>query len=181
MLDVLGIWFHHELNLFICRACQVCLTWDVVKGHCKGHHQLAISPQALEELQVFGQHHQVYRHPEEVPLPQPGGPVVQGLSALEMGFACGTTGCRYSVKDEGRMRKHQQSEHRQGGPMQPLTHRICQVQTLFQGIGKAYFEVNLKGSMNDSEGQCELLLQALKQVGVSSDRDQEAAIAMDKD
>jgi hypothetical protein len=74
------------------------------------------------------------------------------------------------------MSKHQRNQHGRG-PLRELTHRICNVQTLFQGLGKAYFEVQV----DLKEGEGSDLRDALIKVGVSSDGNGEAAIATDND
>ena len=75
------------------------------------------------------------------------------------------------------MKRHEQSQHMLG-LLQALTHRKCMVQSLFQGIGKAYFEVvasEKKPSRLD-------LLEVLSQVGASPDGgvDEDVPITTDK-
>ncbi|KAI9568143.1 hypothetical protein HD554DRAFT_2038970 [Boletus coccyginus] len=176
VLDALGVWFHHALKVFICRACQICLTSEAVKGHCKGQHQATITEAVTEALQAFCARHKVHRRPEEAVLPHPGGPAVQALPPPEAGLACGVAGCLYSVKDEASMRKHERREHGRA-PLQAFTYRPSKLQTLFQGVGKTYFEVEVEAMKARSLH----LRDALKRVGVSLDEVGEAAIATDKD
>lgn len=176
LLDALGIWFHHGLKLFVCRACQVCLTSEVVKGHCKAQHHVAIGDAATEAFRAFCEQHQVHKRPEDAALPCPGGPAVQGLPPPEAGLACGIPGCLYSVKDLGTMAKHERNQHGRA-PLHEHMHRPCKVQTLFQGLGKAYFEVQPEAK--EPEGS--RLRDALSKVGASSDGSGEAAIATDQD
>ena len=75
------------------------------------------------------------------------------------------------------MKRHERSQHMLG-PLQALTRQKCMVQSLFQGIGKAYFEVvasEKKAGRSD-------LLEALSRVGASPDGgvDKDVAIATDK-
>ena len=178
VLDTLGIWFHHGLKVFICRSCQVCLTTEVLKGHCKARHQVVLpTGEAAAELQAFIERHGAYKRPEEVCLPQPRGPAVEGLAVPQSGFACGVRGCMYSVKDEGCMKRHERSQHMLG-LLQALTRRKCMVQSLFQGIGKAYFEV----VASEKQAGRSDLLEALSRVGASPDGGvgEDAAIATDK-
>ena len=70
----------------------------------------------------------------------------------------------YSVKDKGCMKRHKQSQHMLG-PLQALTHRKCMVQSLFQGIRKAYFKVV---ASEKKAGRLDLL-EALSRVGASPD------------
>ena len=76
------------------------------------------------------------------------------------------------------MKKHERSQHGKG-PLQALVYWERTVRSLFQGVGKAYFEVVAVRQ----EGGGPDLLEALRHMGISQDRgtNGEAAIAIDKD
>ncbi|KAG6371993.1 hypothetical protein JVT61DRAFT_9012 [Boletus reticuloceps] len=177
VLDRLGVWFHCGLKVFICRPCRVGLTSEVLKGHLKAQHKHAIAGKDWEDLQTFLCRVHVFGRPEDVPLPSPGGPAVQGLGAPEPGFACRMRGCAYAVKSEEVMKKHQCGEH---GLVHPLEKRYspCNLQALFNSVGKVFFQV-LDGLARDKD--VALRHMALLDVGMSWNVDGTAAIATDKD
>ncbi|KAG6371343.1 hypothetical protein JVT61DRAFT_9539 [Boletus reticuloceps] len=177
VLDRLGVWFHCGLNVFICRPCRVGLTSEVLKGHLKAQHKHAIAGKDWEDLQTFLCRVHVFGRPEDVPLPSPGGPAVQGLGAPEPGFACRMRGCAYAVKSEEVMKKHQCGEH---GLVHPLEKRYspCNLQALFNSVGKVFFQV-LDGLVRDKDVALQHM--ALLDVGMSWNVDGTAVIATDKD
>ncbi|KAG6369839.1 hypothetical protein JVT61DRAFT_13396 [Boletus reticuloceps] len=178
VLDKLGIWFHLGLNVFICRSCQVCLTFDVLKGHLKAQHKHVVPRQDLEDLQVFLHDRHVYDRPEEVPLPSPGGPPVQGLCAPQHGFTCQMRGCAYASKSEEVMKRHDVAAHGLVYP-QERRYRDCKVQALFNSVGRVFFQIQdeLPNETKDES----LLRAALLDVGATWSADGTAAIATDKD
>lgn len=176
VLDRLGLWYHTRLSVFICRSCKIALTSGMLKGHLRAQHTHAVAGKDLGDLAALTQHYQVYSHPEDVPLPSPGGPAVQGLHAPQPGFACHITGCTYASKSEEVMKKHHRTDHHLGR-LYDKQYRPCAIQALFNSIGKVFFEVR---DILPNENDIAILQAALMDVGTSCN-DGTAVIATDKD
>ncbi|KAI9461354.1 hypothetical protein HD554DRAFT_2176321 [Boletus coccyginus] len=141
ILDSLGLWFHCTLNILLCCDYKVALTSQMVFGHCKNHHSHSIAPNILEAFIAFCGKKEVFMKPEEVVLPKPRGPPVEGISDPVDGYCCTTEReCPYSMKDCSSMQCHNREKHR-SVVMSDICLRAAKVQTLFTAVGKVYFEV----------------------------------------
>ncbi|KAN0086305.1 hypothetical protein V8E55_007439, partial [Tylopilus felleus] len=157
--------------------CQVALTSDVFKGHRKAQHAHTITGKDSEDLQAFLHCHHVYARPEDVSLPSPGGPIVQGLCPPQPGFTCQIAGCTYAAKSEDVIKKHKRTKHAPGHLHQGR-YCPCNIQALFNSVEKAFFQVS-DALLNKKDP---ILLQlALLDVGTSFNADGTAAVTTDKD
>ncbi|KAF9227001.1 hypothetical protein BS17DRAFT_764362 [Gyrodon lividus] len=65
---------------------------------------------------------------------------------LKLLYCRSCKGCCYSMKGKGCMHKHNHSQHR-GKVLQLLMFWECKVQTLLNGVGRVYFEVEELGRL----------------------------------
>ena len=147
-----------------------------LKGHLRAQYTHAVAGKDLGDLAAFTQHYQVYSCPEDVLLPSPGGPAIQGLHAPQPGFACHITGCTYASMSEEVMKKHQQTDHHLGH-LYDKQYCSCVIQALFNSIGKVFFKVR---DILPNKNDIAILQAALMDVGTSCN-DGTAVIATDKD
>ena len=144
VLDRLGLSMHAKLLVLICRQCEVGVCSEAALGHLKKHHGVITSREDTEAFKVFCEERGVCKRPEQAPIPQGGGPPVIGIAAPVPGYSCRADplSCRYSVRDFQTLLKHARMKHGQG-----LAHHTdreeTMVQTLFQGVGRQYFEVDV--------------------------------------
>lgn len=179
ILDRLGFCMHAKLLVLICRQCEVGVCSQAALGHMKNQHGVTPSREDKEAFKVFCREHGVYERPEQVPIPQAGGPPVRGIAAPVPGYSCRADpfNCRYSVRDFQTLLKHARVQHGQG-----LAHGTdrdeTMVQTIFQGVGRQYFEVDVDATaVSDVDMRDYLRLQFLPSVkgdpvlAAGSDRD----------
>ena len=142
ILDRLGLFVHRQLLVFICRECEVALTSTMVVGHLSVMHDHKTTEKEKVELHEMCSQHKIYERPEEVPIPKPGGPPVQGIAPPVSGLTCSAAAdCRYSVRDMQAMLKHGREKHGRGLTTNAL-YRPSTIQALFRGVGHIYFEVD---------------------------------------
>ncbi|KAF8425824.1 hypothetical protein L210DRAFT_986547 [Boletus edulis BED1] len=142
ILDRLGLFLHRKLLVLICRECKVALTSMMVAGHLLGTHGQKMGGNEKEELQKVCSQQSIYARPEEVPVPNAGGPPVQGIAQPIPGLTCSAAAdCHYSVRDLQAMLKHGREKHGKGLTTNAL-YRPSTIQVLFRGVGRVYFEVD---------------------------------------
>ena len=112
ILNILGLCLHRLLCIIICEGCRVALTHSLVLGHLKLHHT-ALSESQATELNAICSTWNIYQAPQDVSLPRPGGPPIQGISQPTTGFTCiaDPRNCFYCVRDRDRMQKHAREKH----------------------------------------------------------------------
>ena len=144
ILDRLGLCMHAKLLVLICRRCEVGVCSEAALGHAKNQHGVFTSREEKAAFKAFCQKRGVCERPEQAPIPQAGGPPVKGIAAPVPGYSCRANplSCRYSVRDFQTLLKHARIQHGQG-----LAHDTdreeTMVQTIFQGVGRQYFEVDV--------------------------------------
>ena len=144
ILDGLGLCMHVKLLVLICRRCEVGVCSEAALGHVKNQHGITTSREEKEAFKAFCKERGVCERPEQAPIPQAGGPPVRGIAAPVSGYSCRADplSCRYSVCDFQALLKHARIQHGQG-----LAHdtdrEATMVQTMFQGVGRQYFEVDV--------------------------------------
>ncbi|KAF8131379.1 hypothetical protein EV363DRAFT_1329892 [Boletus edulis] len=116
----------------------------VALGHAKNQHGVLTSREEKKVFEAFCKDHRVCERPEQAPIPLAGGPPVRGIAAPVPGYSCRADplNCRYSVRDFQTLLTHARLRHRQGLALN--TDRAeTMVQTIFQGVGRQYFEVDV--------------------------------------
>ena len=179
ILDRLGLSLHTKLLVLVCRRCEIGVCSEAGLGHVMNQHGVTTSSEEKEAFEAFCKKRGVCERPEQAPIPQPGGPPVRGIGAPTPGYSCRAdpVNCRYSVRDFQTLLKHARIKHGQG-----LAHDTAReetmVQTIFQGVGRQYFEVDVDASAeSDLDMRDYLRLQFLPLVkddpvvALGSDRD----------
>lgn len=179
ILDLLGLCLHAKLLVLICRQCEVGVCSEAALGHVKNQHGITASKEEKQAFKAFCKERGVCERPEQAPIPQAGGPPVRGIAAPAPGYSCRADplNCRYSVRDFQTLLKHARIRHGQG-----LAHDTdreeTMVQTLFHGVGRQYFEVDVDTTPESDLGMRDYLrLQFLPSVNddpvlaAGSDRD----------
>ena len=179
ILDRLGLCMHAQLLVLICQQCEVGVCSKAALSHAKNQHGVTTSREEKDAFKTFCQEHGVCERPEQAPVPQGGGPPVRGIAAPVPGYSCRADpfNCRYSVRDLQTLLRHARIRHDQG-----LAHDTdreeTMVQTIFQGVGRQYFEVDVNATAeSDFDVRDYLRLQFLPSVkadpvlAAGSDRD----------
>lgn len=147
ILDQIGLCLHTKLLVLICRQCEIGVCSEAALGHVKNQHDVTMSREETEAFKVFCKKHGVFERPEQALIPQAGGPPVRGIAAPVPGYSCRADPlhCRYSVRDFQTLLRHARMEHGQG-----LAHDTdreeTMVQTIFQGVGRQYFKVDVNAT-----------------------------------
>ena len=158
ILNRLGLCMHTKLLVLICRQCESGVCSEAALGHVKNRHGITTSRQDREAFEAFCKEHRIYERPEQTPIPQAGGPPVRGIAAPVPGYSCRADpfNCRYSVRDLQTLLKHARVQHGQG-----LAHDTdrdeTMVQTIFQGVGRQYFEVDVNATAESDLGMRDYL------------------------
>lgn len=124
-------------RILICRSCQYAIQKSAVSSHLLRHkiyreeRQLLVAYSADLDLS----------EPEDVFLPSPGGPAIDGLPVLE-GYACTRTACGKLCASLKRMKKHLSEDHSGGHGSSDGAMRTVMMQTFFRGTKIRYFEVS---------------------------------------
>lgn len=145
LLDQLGMWLHGPLRILICRQCGVGLTTGSALGHMKNQHNLFVKATHNSAFELLCKDRLIHENPQDVVIPKPGGPPVEGITTPVEGFACcANSTCTYSVRDRQTMIRHSKEKHGLRIIGKQL-YRPCMVQCIFNhGPGKVYFEVDPK-------------------------------------
>ena len=147
ILDRLGLCLHAKLLVLICRQCEVGVCSEAALGHAKNQHGVTTRREEQDAFRAFCKEHKVCGRPEQAPIPKAGGPPVRGIATPVPGYSCRADplNCRYSVRDLQTLLKHARMQHGQG-----LAHDTdreeTMVQTIFQGVGRQYFEVDVSAT-----------------------------------
>lgn len=122
---------HH--NVLICQKCQYAIQKSALESHLLKHKIYREERQNLlstiSRLDLL--------EPEEVPLPTPESPPIDGLPILH-GYRCSVHGGGTLFASERRMKQHQREIH--GGDSSCFAHTV-KLQTFFRGTKIRYFEV----------------------------------------
>lgn len=179
ILDRLGLCLHKKLSVLICRQCEMGVGSADALGHATKQHGATISGEESKVFRAFCVEHEVCQLPEQAPIPQAGGPPVKGIAAPISGYSCRADplNCRYSVRDWQTLLKHARLQHGQGLANNTVRAETM-VQTIFRGVGRQYFEVDMTATAeSDLDMRDYLRLQFLPSVKGStlleagSDRD----------
>ncbi|KAG6380518.1 hypothetical protein JVT61DRAFT_8682 [Boletus reticuloceps] len=179
IFDRLGLCLHKKLLVLICRQCEMGVGSADALGHATKQHGAAISGEERKVFRAFCAEHKVCQLPEQAPIPQAGGPPVKGIAAPVSGYSCRADplNCRYSVRDWQTLLKHARLQHGQGLANNTVRAETM-VQTIFRGVGRQYFEVDVTATAeSDLDMRDYLRLQFLPSVKCStlleagSDRD----------
>lgn len=147
ILNRFGLCMHAKLLVLICQHCEEGVSSEAALGHVKSRHKLIPSAEEQKAFKVFCKQRGVCERPELAPIPQAGGPPVNGIAAPVPGYSCRADplNCRYSVRNWQTLLRHARLEHGQG-----LAHNTIRdetmVQTIFQGVGRQYFEVDVNAT-----------------------------------
>ena len=147
VLDRLGLYMHTKLLVLICQQCKVGICSEAALGHAKNQHGVTTSRKEKEAFKAFCKERGVCERPEQAPIPQAGGPPVRGIAAPAPGYSCRADplNCRYSVRDFQTLLKHARMQHGQGLACD-TDREETMVQTIFQGVGRQYFEVDVNAT-----------------------------------
>lgn len=152
VLDAVGFYLHKALRVLLCKHRDgACLPKDAV-GHAKNSHGVTLKGSECEAFLKYCEDEQIHDrigpgHPGSVGLnsairPSPNGPPVQ-LIKCEDGLACNVdpAGCSYCCCSKAHMENHIRAKHRLLSGQASAYHRPAKVQSLYSGIGRAYFQV----------------------------------------
>ncbi|KAG2336601.1 hypothetical protein BDR05DRAFT_953250 [Suillus weaverae] len=109
---------------------------------------LGVPSSDIASILNFCSENNIYENPQDVLLPTPGGPPVQLIMVSVAGYACNMTAdCTYCVKDRDTMMRHCSQKHHGVHPLSNKIYRECQVQRMFSGVGKKFFEIGQLGGL----------------------------------
>lgn len=130
--------------MLICRRCERGVGSEAALGHAKNQHGVPTSRAEKKVFEAFCKDHGVCERPEQAPIPLAGGPPVTGIAAPVPGYSCRADplNCRYSVRDFQTLLTHARLRHHQGLALN-TDREETMVQTIFQGVGRQYFEVDV--------------------------------------
>ncbi|KAA8652862.1 hypothetical protein EYZ11_007602 [Aspergillus tanneri] len=131
--------FNARYGVLICRECQYGIQKNALQSHLLRHKIYREERQRLlsyiSELYLF--------EPEDVPLPTPASPPVDGLPIIS-GYRC--TRCGNLCASSKRMRRHWSEIHGLNNPPKSSFARPAKLQTFFRGTKLRYFEVTSPAS-----------------------------------
>lgn len=125
-----------KYGVLICRECRYAIQKSALRSHLLRHKIYRDERQQL----LASIDRLLIREPDNVPLPGPGSPPIDGLDIIP-GFSCTITGCEHLCASTKRMRLHQNEAHGHGGSSCSLTVRAVKLQTFFRGTKIRYFAV----------------------------------------
>lgn len=136
-----GICVHVTLRVLICIDCKQC----IVPGHVPGHmwKQHGIKIEDLDGLTIDIQKYRIIVLPQDVVVPAPGGPPVEGIR-IQTGFGCRFAHCGYACPLLDSMRRHIRDTHKGCNTMtkDEMIDSNKEIQTLFSTISRKFFTVN---------------------------------------
>jgi len=124
----------------ICVACGAAYTLKDLPGHLSNRHELCLSSQDKLELTTLADEHRIHKKPNDGPLPNNHGPPVELLTQSD-GLACDIGTCVYACIAQQSLASHRRECHTE--QEKGLHFRTTTVQTLYCGVGKVYFAVDL--------------------------------------
>lgn len=149
-------------KVLICSKCRYAVQKNAIGSHLLRHKIYRGDRQRLLEsiakLDLL--------EPEDVCLPEAGGPPVEGLPVTE-GYRCAADGCGVLYASSKRMRRHWSEGHGVREPSSDFAKKV-NLQTFFRGTKNRYFEVASQDEAPPSSPQLETPPQSCQRLDMES-------------